>query len=239
MVTAPAFYRWLTITSFAIAMAALEAIVVVYLRQLYYPNGFDFPLVRLSNAALGIECLREAATIVMLATVAMLAVRKNQLKFALFLFLFAVWDIWYYIWLWLLLGWPESLFTWDILFLIPLPWLGPVITPVLCSLAMILYTYVIFRYEYSGIELRILPWQKFCTFFGIALVLYTFMYDYGLIVLNAISEQGTDKEAYLNKALTSFVPQWYNWPVFLAGFAFLILPAINALTRLNSSTSTS
>ncbi len=234
MALKPASFSWPTVTSFAIAMAALEAIVVVYLRQLYYPDGFAFPLVRLSNQAMIIESFRELATIVMLISIAMLTVRKNDLRFALFLFLFAIWDIWYYIWLWVLLGWPESLFTWDILFLIPLPWLGPVITPVLCSLAMLLYTFVMFRYDKMGIELNIRLWQKLCTFLGIALVLFTFMYDYGLIVLNSISDDSTTTEIILNRALTEFVPVWFNWPVFLVGFAFLLYPAIYSLTRLYS-----
>ena len=128
------------VTFFAIAMGYLEAIVVAYLRALYYPNGFNFPLANLvQSEILLIEWVREFATIVMLVTVAMLAGKKFFERSAYFIFAFAVWDIFYYVFLKVILDWPASLFTWDVLFLIPWPWVGPVITPVLCSLLMIFY----------------------------------------------------------------------------------------------------
>ena len=60
----------------------------------------------------------------MLATVGSAAGRTAVGKFAFFLFLFGVWDIFYYIWLKVFLHWPASLLTWDVLFLIPVPWVA-------------------------------------------------------------------------------------------------------------------
>lgn len=118
-------------------MAYLESAVVVYLRALLFPNGFSFPLPPLQPLIIGTEIGREAATILMLlAPAAMLAGRRMQ-RFAWFLIAFGVWDIFYYVWLKVLLGWPESLLAMDILFLVPVPWVGPVLAPSLVSLGII------------------------------------------------------------------------------------------------------
>ena len=80
---------------------------------------------------------REAATLVMLLGVAMLAGTDRWDRIALFCIAFGVWDIAYYVWLWVFLRWPPSLLTWDVLFLIPVPWVGPVVAPVIVSVVMI------------------------------------------------------------------------------------------------------
>jgi len=131
---------WLA--AFAIAMAYVEAAVVAYLRLLYYPDGFSIEgaasLLCVPPAVLAIEIGREAATIVMLAAVAFLSAGKNWWeRLAHFMWAFALWDIFYYIWLYVLLRWPSSLMTVDVLFLIPRPWIAPVFVPVLASLLMI------------------------------------------------------------------------------------------------------
>jgi hypothetical protein len=222
----------LTATLFSIAMAALEAIVVVYLRQLYYPDGFTFPLIRLSETAMGYEWLREATTIIMLATAAMMVSAEKQLRFAWFLFLFAIWDIWYYIWLKILLGWPASLFTWDILFLIPVPWLGPVLAPVLCSLAMVFYAWVLFKHSVKGLVVRYSRLHKLLMGLGILLILFTFMYNYGSLVMQTGLNGETNPEESLMNALSGYIPTFFNWPVFLAGMVCILLPLLNSLTTL-------
>jgi len=121
----------------ATAFGVIEGAVVVYLREIYYPQGFAFPLKEMSPRLTAIEIVREAATIVLLLAAAMLAQRRPVRRFAVFAFCFGVWDIVYYLALEALLGWPPGLLTWDILFLIPLPWIGPVLAPVLVSLALI------------------------------------------------------------------------------------------------------
>ncbi len=95
------------VTAFAIAMGFLESAVVVYMREILYPGGFEFPLspipVRLAVA----ELLREVATLVMLVSIGILAGRRFSTGFAWFIYTFAIWDIFYYVFLWLLLGWPQ------------------------------------------------------------------------------------------------------------------------------------
>jgi hypothetical protein len=130
---------WLA--AFAVAMAYVEAAVVAYLRLLYYPDGFSIEgaasLLRVPPAVLAIEIGREAATIVMLVAVAFLSAGKNwSVRLAHFMWAFALWDIFYYVWLYVLLRWPPSPMTIDVLFLIPRPWIAPVFVPVVISLLM-------------------------------------------------------------------------------------------------------
>ena len=112
---------WLAL--FAIAMAYFEAAVVVYLRELFYPDYFPFPLKFIPLNLLAIELFREAATLVMLTAVAVVVGKKFWERFGYMIILFGVWDIFYYVWLKVTIGWPVSLQDWDILFLIPIPWL--------------------------------------------------------------------------------------------------------------------
>jgi hypothetical protein len=121
----------------ATAFGVVEAAVVVYLRALYYPEGFRFPLKAFDPGLLGTEVVREAATLVMLLGVAMVAVRGGLRRFAVFSLCFGVWDLVYYLGLSAFVGWPATLLDWDVLFLIPLPWIAPVLAPVLVSLALI------------------------------------------------------------------------------------------------------
>jgi hypothetical protein len=144
---------------FAVAMGYLEASVVVYLRGLFYPEGFGFPLKIISIRVGVIELAREAATLVILLSAAWIAERTRRGRFAAFMFLFGVWDITYYLWLWVTLSWPSSLLTWDLLFLIPVIWTGPVIAPVVVSILLITTSLLYFarrdgmeRVRISGLE---------------------------------------------------------------------------------------
>jgi hypothetical protein len=110
---------WLAI--YAVAMAFVESAVVVYLRALYYPQGFDFPLVPMRPGMIALEIGREAATLIMLLGVAALAGADRWECFLAFCLSFGIWDIFYYAWLWIFIRWPPSLFTWGVLFLIPGP----------------------------------------------------------------------------------------------------------------------
>ena len=130
--------RLLVLAVFALAMAFVESAVVVYLRGLFYPDGFYGTLAAFPVFYYGTEVFREAATIIMLASVAVLAARRGWWeRAAYFLFCFGLWDIFYYVWLYALLGWPPSLLTTDVLFLIPVPWVAPVVAPVVASVVMI------------------------------------------------------------------------------------------------------
>lgn len=131
--------RLLWLTVFAIAMAHVEAALVVHLRSLYYPGDplELFPLEILSGRDLGIELARETATVVMILAVAALATKSLARGFAAFLYVFGAWDLFYYAWLKAMIGWPVRWLEWDVLFLIPWPWLGPWIAPALIALLFV------------------------------------------------------------------------------------------------------
>ena len=119
---------------FALAFGWIEAAVVVYLRQISLRefNGvgsFEFPLASLPSHLVLVEVVREACTLLLLGAVAWLAGRRAAGRAGAFLLTFGIWDLTYYGVLRLILGWPENLTTWDILFLIPLPWVAPVWAP--------------------------------------------------------------------------------------------------------------
>ncbi len=126
---------WLAV--FAIAFGFVESGVVIYLRSIYYPGGFSFPLKLMSRFHLGVELVREAATMVMLMSSAVLCGGTRWQKFGWFIVAFGIWDISYYVWLKVILDWPATPFDPDVLFLIPVPWVGPVIAPIAISLLMI------------------------------------------------------------------------------------------------------
>ena len=117
--------RAFLLATFAAAMAFVEAAVVVYLRAVL-GAGPLFPMKDLPPLLLSVEIGREAATLVMLVLAAVMSVRGAARRMGAFLLLFAVWDVLYYAWLRAATGWPAGFEDWDILFLIPLPWVGPV-----------------------------------------------------------------------------------------------------------------
>src|SRR5690554_3873291 len=126
----------LALTVLAISFGYIEGAIVVYLREILYPDGFSFPLVPISGRLLRIEMVREAATIFLMIGAAWAASNEPIRRFGAFAFLFGVWDIVYYIALKLTIGWPDTILDWDILFLLPIPWAGPVLSPVLVAFAI-------------------------------------------------------------------------------------------------------
>jgi hypothetical protein len=164
---------------FGIAMGYLEAVVVVYLRTLFYPDGFSFPLVPIPARLIGIEIGREAATVVMLGCVAWVSGRRFWERFGWFIYMFGIWDIWYYVWLKVTLGWPATLVDWDILFLIPLPWIGPVIAPALIAVVMIVAGALIGDVYRRGRVLRPSMPTWALVLAGTVVLLYSFMRDLG------------------------------------------------------------
>ena len=226
-------FVWLTV--FAVAMGFLEAIVVVYLRQIYYPGGFDFPLKMMSPEIITAEWIREFATLVMLAAVGIIAGKNNLQKLLYFLYSFAVWDIFYYVALKLLLGWPASLLTWDILFLIPVTWLGPVLAPVICSLTMILMAAVLIPLQEKRASFRTLIYDWLLIFLGAFIILYTFIRDYSALLISYGFIGGKGKpadEKGLMEAVARYIPTEYNWILFIAG-EVLILTAVTLIIKRN------
>lgn len=170
--------KYFIIFLFAAAMAYFEAAVVVYLRQLYYPGGFSLPLVSIPDIFITIEIIREAATVVMLLMVASLSGRKLWERFGYFLILFGIWDIFFYVWLKVMINWPTSLLDWDILFLIPLPWIGPVIAPAAVSVVMILTGFAITRLFNKGRDFKPTLFSWILAVLATAMILFSFMYDF-------------------------------------------------------------
>jgi hypothetical protein len=202
----------LALVLFGTAFGYLEAAVVTYLRALheparqrFYPGrpaAELFPLLTLEQLhaagpeqqrTLAAELGREAATILMLAAVA-LAVARNVGEWgAAFVVAFGVWDLTFYLFLKALLDWPTSVFTWDILFLIPVPWAGPVMAPVLVSIAMIA----------AGVwhlraPARIGAAHWFAILLGACIIVVSFAMDYQILMAGGM-------------------PQRFNWWLFGAG----------------------
>ncbi|HAL56958.1 MAG TPA: hypothetical protein DCP63_10910 [Bacteroidetes bacterium] len=162
---------------FSVAFAFVESSVVVYLRALYYPDGFAFPLKLMARHHIVVELVREFATIVMLMAVGIVAGKSRWQRFGYFMIAFALWDIFYYVWLKVILGWPESVFDWDILFLVPLPWIGPVLAPILVSILMIVAGVLIVRREAKARAFRAPPTAWTISLVGTAAILTSFMMD--------------------------------------------------------------
>ena len=215
----------LNATAYAVAMAYLESAIVVYLRRLYYPQGFDFPLVIIDVPTLLIEVGRETATMVMLATVGVAAGRTKVGKCAYFLYLFGVWDLFYYVWLKVFLDWPASLLTWDVLFLIPVPWVGPVLAPVTVALTMIGMALVLLYLEQRG---PVLPAGKklwLAQIVASLIVIVSFTMD----VVPRLPDNGI--------LLAQWTPASYRWWMLLVGQALAIGTFIPWAWRASSSPS--
>lgn len=198
---------------YAVAMAYLEAAVVVYLRRALHldpsallPVNVADPLGDLT----AIEVGREAATMVMLAAVGWIAGRSGFERLAWVAVAFGAWDIWYYAWLWVFLGWPSSLGSWDLLFLVPVPWAGPIWAPVAVSVSLIVFGLAAARRERLAAPLRITPVQAAVAAAGGLLVVLSF-------VLAA------------EPLVHGEVPTEYPWTVFTAGMALAVGAAASAL----------
>jgi len=177
------YSRILWVTVFAIAMAYVESAVVVYLRAIFHPEGFTFPLkIFESDYKIVVEIFREAATIGMLVAVSALAGKTLWERFSYFMLAFGIWDIFYYVWLKVILDWPASIFDWDVLFLIPMTWIGPVIVPVSVSLVMIVFGILIIHAINNGAEFRASMASYILALAGISAVLYSFMSDTGATI---------------------------------------------------------
>ena len=208
---------WLII--FSIAMAYLEAAVVVYLREIYYPEGFSFPLTPINNDMVITEFWREIATIVMLAGIGILTGNSSSQRFAFFLLTFAIWDIFYYAFLYVLISWPSSLYTWDILFLVPIPWVGPVITPIMVSLIMIMLASSIIYYK-KNLNLK----QWLLAVLGSMVVIISWVLDFWKFSSNQFPNAAwtLSSEDELFGSTEQYIPTSFNWYIFMIGILLLL-----------------
>lgn len=214
---------WLTV--FSIAMGLLECAVVVYIRELYYPAGFSFPLVIISNRVAVTELLRETATLIMIMGIAYFTGKNFITRFGSFLYVFAIWDIFYYIFLWLILGWPESLFTWDVLFLIPVIWVGPVVAPVIVSLTMIMYAFIFWHKNQQSVNLKLKKSDWLLLISASLIIILSFTWDFMdyLLGIYNLKEIFSLNNAALINLSTHYIPMHFNWILFSAGELLLII----------------
>jgi hypothetical protein len=153
-----------------------------------------------------------------------------------FLFAFGVWDIFYYVALKLLIGWPASLLTWDLLFLIPVSWLSPVLAPVICSVTMIVMAVLIIGKQEKGftVDSRPVDWVMISA--GAAIILFTFMVDYMKLTIDSgvlASENSPDAREQLLNMITNYVPGTYNWFLFITGELIIIAATVKILIQSN------
>jgi hypothetical protein len=208
---------------FAVAMAQVEAALVIHLRSLYYPDDplSIFPIALMSHRDLAIELIRELATVLMIIAVAVLAERNLMRIFAAFVFVFGLWDIFYYVWLKLMIGWPTSWLEWDVLFLIPWPWFGPWICPVMIALLFtlwggwILLSTSVLYFSRASLTLFLL---------GTLLALASFLLPAATLLPGG------------EEAFRGYEPGNFLWGLFLAGYLFMFIGLFNVATRNRIST---
>jgi hypothetical protein len=209
--------RWAIVMIFAIAMAYVEAACVFYIRALvgriepYQANPLPI------DGALGnVELWREASTLVMIATLALLAGRTWRKRAGYAAIAFGAWDIFYYVFLHVMSGWPKTVLDWDILFLLPLPWWGPVLAPVSIALVMILWGTLATQSDDRARGAR-WPWALGSA--GIAVALAVFMID----AWRALPH-GRD-------AVLRVLPTTFNWPLFVVALLLMTLPVLHDFRR--------
>jgi len=205
--------RWLTVAAFAAAMAWVESAVVFYLRtmidRIEPHQAMPLPVI----GGLGpVEMVREFATLIMLLTVGMLAGRTWRSRLGFGAIAFGVWDIFYYVFLKVMCDWPHSLLDWDILFLLPLPWWGPVLAPVAIALLMIVWGTLASRFEQvrAPVASSVGAWG--IASIGMTLALGLFMQD-----SFRVAGGGVD-------AIRAVLPARFNWPLFLVALALMTVP---------------
>jgi hypothetical protein len=211
--------RWAVVMAFAIAMAWVEAASVFYIRALVgriEPYQAD-PL-PLHDALGNVELVREAATLVMIATLGLLAGRTWRRRAGYAAMAFGAWDIFYYVFLRIMSGWPRTLLDWDILFLLPLPWWGPVLAPVSIALVMIMWGTLVTQSDDAATDAR---WTFLTRLtgalasVGIVLALAVFMID----AWRALPD-GRD-------AVLQVLPTRFNWPLFCVALLLMASPTLH------------
>ncbi len=208
--------RVVALVILVVALAYIEAAVVVYLREVlaparmaHFPDAVREPLPLLSYARLEqaggeiasllkVEVIREVAALGVLFGVALGFRRRAGEFLGFFLLGFALWDIFYYVFLKMLLGWPASPATWDILFLIPVPWVAPVWAPLMVSAVLLVTGAVVLRRAGRTIKTKKPLGAYLVILVGTAGILASFFLR--------------TSEAF------GSVPQRFDWPWFLAGW---------------------
>ena len=208
--------RWLVVISFAAAMAWVESACVYYLRVLVNRVEPYQPMPLPDGGVLGyVELVREAATLVMLLTVGVLAGRSMRTRLGYAAIAFGVWDLLYYVFLRIMSGWPRSLFDWDILFLLPLPWWGPVLAPVSIAVLMIVWGTLASQGGTPPAPNAATRVSWSLNALGILLALYVFMSD-----ALAVANQGVEQ-------MRAMLPASFDWPLFGLALTLMAMPVFH------------
>src|SRR5580765_4235958 len=211
---------WWLVVVFAIGMAWVEAASVYYLRamvdrvQPYQENPLP-----IDGVLAPVEVVREAATLVMLLAVGMIAARTWTKRLGYTAIAFGVWDIFYYGFLKIICDWPKSLFDWDILFLLPLPWWGPVLAPVCIALLMIVWGTLVSQRAVRSAARSVASTIWCLNGLGVALALYVFMADSLRTVHQGLA------------ATRTVLPTTFNWSVFVVALVLMAAPVAHAAWR--------
>ncbi len=207
--------RFAVVVIFSIAMAWMESSTVAYLRTLVHRvEPYQQLPLPIADAFGVTELVREAATLVMLISAGWLAGTSWKNRLGFFMLAFGVWDIFYYLFLKIIVGWPHSLFDWDILFLIPVPWWGPVLSPMLVSLVLIIFGCTLAQSEINKWTLRLGKLSWYFHLVGIAGALYVFMAHSIKILTQGSSDVRTQ------------LPVQFNWTLFLLSLVFMVMPIV-------------
>ena len=199
--------RWWMVVLFGTAMAWMESATVTYLRILVdRVNPYQTQPLPLHPELSSTEVIREFATMVMLFAVGWLAGRDWRTRLSYSLIAFGVWDIFYYVFLAVIVGWPKSIFDWDVLFLIPLPWWGPVLAPAIIAFLMIVGGTMVTQFSGAAWPR---PKSIWIGLVGIVVALLVFMET-------AIRSLGGGE-----LAIRTTLPTRFNWPWFLLACALM------------------
>lgn len=204
--------RWAIVIAFAIAMAWVEAACVFYLRALVGRiEPYQAEPLPMNGALASVELWREGATLAMIGAIGLLAGRTWRRRAGYAALAFGTWDIFYYVFLRLITGWPKTLLDWDVLFLLPLPWWGPVLAPVTIALLMILWGTLTTQFDHRASDPR---WPWALSSLGVVVALSVFMID----AWRALPD-GRD-------AVLRALPTTFNWPLFSVAVLLMAAPAL-------------
>jgi hypothetical protein len=203
---------YLALWVFALALALIEAAVVIYLRAL--SGSALFPLQDMLKAIgpqlHNLEVCREVATLLVLFVPAYLLQAPPTLRVVAYVLLFALWDLAYYGFLSLFLGWPNTLMTYDVLFLIPQPWIAPVLCPILVASTLALGTTAYLYLARNRAARTPSIGQGLGLFVGAVVMLVAFMWETGY---------------YLKGGM----PPRFAWWAFIPGYGLMLLAGAHLL----------